>query len=60
VDIATPDGAMVHHFPTPAELREQFPGFTVLRQEIVRAPIPFMNNAELPQLIFWGEKGRGQ
>jgi SAM-dependent methyltransferase len=57
VDIATPDGAMVHHFPTPAELREQFPGFTVLRQEIVWAPIPFMNNAELPQLIFWGEKG---
>ena len=60
VDIATPDGAMVHHFPTPAELREQFPGFAVLRQEIVRAPIPFMNNAELPQLIFWGEKGRGE
>ena len=30
VDIATPDGAMVHHFPTPAELREQFPRFAVL------------------------------
>ena len=58
VDIATPDGAMVHHFPTPAELREQFPRFTVLRQEIVWASIPFMNNEELPQLIFWGEKGR--
>jgi SAM-dependent methyltransferase len=58
VDIATPDGAMLHHFPTPAELREQFPGFAVLRQEIVWAPIPFMNNVELPQLIFWGEKGR--
>ncbi len=57
VDIATPDGAMVHHFPTPAELREQFPGFAVLRQEIVWAPIPFMKNVELPQLIFWGEKG---
>jgi SAM-dependent methyltransferase len=56
VDIATPDGAMVHHFPTPAELREQFPHFTILRQEIVWAPIPFMNNVELPQLIFWGEK----
>jgi SAM-dependent methyltransferase len=60
VDIATPDGGMVHHFPTPAELREQFPGFTVLRQEIVWVPIPFMNNVELPQLIFWGEKGRKQ
>jgi SAM-dependent methyltransferase len=58
VDIATPDGAMVHHFPTPAELLEQFPRFAVLRQEIVWDPIPFMNNVELPQLIFWGEKGR--
>jgi SAM-dependent methyltransferase len=58
VDIATPDGAMVHHFPTPAELREQFPGFTVRRQETVYAPIPFMNNVELPQLIFLAEKGR--
>jgi len=56
VDIATPDGAMVHHFPTPAELREQFPRFTVHRWETVRAPIPFMGNVELPQLIFWGEK----
>ena len=57
VDIATPDGAMVHHFPTPAELREQFPGFAVHRQETVWAPIPFMQDVELPQLIFWGEKG---
>jgi hypothetical protein len=60
VDIATPDGAMVHHFPTPAELLEQFPRFAVLRQEIIRDPIPFMNNIELPQLIFWGEKGSEQ
>jgi SAM-dependent methyltransferase len=60
VDIATPDGAMVHHFPTPAELRKQFPRFAVLRQEIVWDPIPFMNNVELPQLIFWGEKGSKQ
>ena len=58
VDIATPDGAMVHHFPTPAELREQFPRFTVHRRETVWAPIPFMKNVEMPQLIFWGEKGR--
>jgi SAM-dependent methyltransferase len=57
VDIATPDGAMVHHFPTPAELREQFPRFEVHRWETVFAPIPFMGNVELPQLIFWGEKG---
>ena len=58
VDIATPDGTMVHHFPTPAELREQFPRFTVHRWETVWAPIPFMGNVEMPQLIFWGEKGR--
>ena len=38
VDIATPDGAMVHHFPTPAELREQFPGYTVHRRETVWPP----------------------
>ena len=60
VDIATPDGSMVHHFPTPAELREQFPRFAVHRQEIVWDPIPFMNNVELPQLIFWAEKGSEQ
>ena len=58
VDIATPDGTMVHHFPTPAELREQFPGFAVRRWETVFAPIPFMGNVEMPQLIYWGEKGR--
>ncbi len=60
VDIATPDGAMVHHFPTPAELREQFPRFAVQRWETVWAPIPFMGNVEMPQLIFWGEKGSEQ
>jgi SAM-dependent methyltransferase len=57
VDIATPDGTMVHHFPTPAELRDQFPGCRVRRLETIRAPIPFMGNVELPQLIFWGRKG---
>jgi SAM-dependent methyltransferase len=56
VDIATPDGAMVHHFPTPAELREQFPRHNVHRWETVWVPIPFMGNVELPQLIFWSEK----
>jgi len=58
VDIATPDGALVHHFPTPAELREQFPRHKIHRWETVWAPIPFMGNVEMPQLIFWGEKGR--
>ncbi len=58
VDIATPDGTMLLHFPTPAELREQFPGFAVRRWETVLAPIPFMGNVEMPQLIYWGEKGR--
>jgi SAM-dependent methyltransferase len=57
VDIATPDGNLVHHFPTPAELREQFPRFTVHRWETIQVPIPFMENVEMPQLIFWGEKG---
>jgi SAM-dependent methyltransferase len=56
VDIATPDGTMLHHFPTPAELRDQFPGYQVRRFETIRAPIPFMGNVELPQLVFWGRK----
>ncbi len=56
VDIATPDGAMVHHFPTPAELREQFPGYTVHRWETVWAPIPFMENVETAPTHFLGGK----
>ena len=56
VDIATPDGTLLHHFPTPAELRDQFPGYQVRRFETIRAPIPFMGNVELPQLVFWGRK----
>jgi SAM-dependent methyltransferase len=56
VDIATPDGNLVHHFPTPEELGEQLPGYNLQRFETILAPIPFMNNAELPQLIFWGQK----
>jgi SAM-dependent methyltransferase len=59
VDIATPDGNLVHHFPTPEELREQLPGYRVRRFETILAPIPFMHNAEMPQLIFWGQKGSG-
>jgi SAM-dependent methyltransferase len=56
VNIATPDGNLVHHFPTPGELREQFPGYRLRRFETVPAPIPFMGNLELPQLILWGSK----
>jgi SAM-dependent methyltransferase len=56
VDIATPDGALVHHFPTPEELQAQFPHYRLNRLEIIRAPIPFMGDARLPQLLFWGEK----
>ena len=56
VDIATPDGNLVHHFPTPEELRKQFWGYGVQRWETISAAIPFMNNACLPQLILWGEK----
>jgi SAM-dependent methyltransferase len=56
VDIATPDGELVHHLPTPEELREQFPGYEVHRLETILTPIPFMGNVELPQLVFWGRK----
>ncbi|HZE21284.1 MAG TPA: class I SAM-dependent methyltransferase [Desulfobaccales bacterium] len=56
VDLATPDGSLVHHFPTPEELREQFSHYRVRRWETVWTPIPFMDNRELPQLYFWGEK----
>ena len=56
VDIATPDGDLVHHFPTPEELRAQFPDYEVRRLETILTPIPFMGNVELPQLIFWGRK----
>jgi SAM-dependent methyltransferase len=58
VDIGTPDGTIVHHFPTPEELRDQFPQYEIHRWETLWVPIPFMDNVELPQLIFWGEKGR--
>jgi SAM-dependent methyltransferase len=56
VDLATPDGSLVHHFPTPEELREQFPHYRLHRWETVWTPIAFMDNRELPQLYFWGEK----
>jgi len=56
VDIATPDGNLVHHFPTAAELKAQFPKYQAHRLETVLAPIPFMGDAKLPQLIFWAQK----
>ncbi len=56
VDIATPDGDLVHHFPTPEELLGQFSGYEVCRGETILCPITFMGNVEMPQLIFWGKK----
>jgi SAM-dependent methyltransferase len=56
VDIATPDGTLIHHFPTPEELREHFPGYRVHRWETILSTIMFMGNMEMPQLFFWAEK----
>jgi len=56
VKIATPDGELVHHFPTPAELAALFPHYAGHRLETVQAPIPFMGGLELPQLVFLAEK----
>jgi SAM-dependent methyltransferase len=56
VDIATPDGSIIHHFPTPAELLEQFPNYKLHRWETILSTIMFMGNVAMPQLFFWGEK----
>lgn len=56
VRIATPDGDLVHHFPTPESLVALFPCYVIHRLETVQAPIPFMDGVELPQLIFFGKK----
>jgi SAM-dependent methyltransferase len=56
VKIATPDGELVHHFPTPESLAAHFPGYAVLCLKTVPTPIPFMGGKELPQLVFLGEK----
>jgi SAM-dependent methyltransferase len=58
VNIATPDGNIIHHFPTPEELREQFPGYQVHRGETTLSSILFMGNVEMPQIFFWAEKAR--
>jgi SAM-dependent methyltransferase len=54
--IASPDGDLVHHFPTPESLAALFLPYTIHRLETILAPIPFMGGAELPQLVFLGEK----
>ena len=56
VKIATPDGELVHHFPTPESLATHFPGYNILRLQTVQTPIPFMGGKEMPQLVFFGEK----
>lgn len=56
VDIATPDGTQVHHFPTWEEVLEQFPGYSLRRAETIQAPIPFMAGVVRPQLVFWARK----
>jgi SAM-dependent methyltransferase len=58
VQIATPDGELVHHFPTPESLAAHFPGYTILSLKTVPIPIPFMGGKELPQLVFIAEKAR--
>jgi len=56
VDIATPDGEIIHHFPTPEEIQGQFPAYRLLRAETILAPIPFMAEKKMPQYVFWGQK----
>jgi len=58
VDIATPDGEIIHHFPYPAEIQRQFPAYRLLRAETILAPIPFMGDAAMPQFILWAQKSR--
>jgi SAM-dependent methyltransferase len=57
VNISTPDGELVHHFPTRDELRRRFLGYTTIRQEIIDAAIPFMGGISMPQMVFWAIKG---
>jgi hypothetical protein len=56
VEIATPDGDLVHHFPTLEELQAQFRHYRINRLEIIQTSIPFMGEVELPQLLFLAEK----
>ncbi|MEW6387365.1 MAG: class I SAM-dependent methyltransferase [Thermodesulfobacteriota bacterium] len=56
VQIATPDGDLVHHFPTLEELQAQFLRYRISRLEVIRSSIPFMGGVELPQFLFLAEK----
>ena len=56
VKIATPDGDLVHHFPTLESLAAHFLRYTVLRLETIQTPIPFMGGKVFPQLVFLGKK----
>ena len=56
VKIATPDGELVHHFPTPESLAGLFPRYTVLSLKTLWTPIPFMGGKKLPQLAFLAKK----
>ncbi len=56
VKIATPDGDLVHHFPTPESLAALFPGYDIRRLQVIQTPIPFMGGKEMPQLLFFGQK----
>jgi SAM-dependent methyltransferase len=56
VKIATPDGDLVHHFPTPEFLAGLFPHYTVLILRTLWTLIPFMGGKELPQLAFLAKK----
>jgi SAM-dependent methyltransferase len=58
VKIATPDGDLIHHFPTPESLAAQFSGYDIMRLQTIQIPIPFMDGKEMPQLVFLGEKVR--
>ncbi|MEJ2672730.1 MAG: class I SAM-dependent methyltransferase [Deltaproteobacteria bacterium] len=58
VDIDTPDGSLIHHFPTPEELRDQFPGYKIHRWETTMSSISLIGYREMPQLFFWAEKER--
>jgi SAM-dependent methyltransferase len=56
VKIATPDGDLVHHFPTPESLAAQFSGYDIRRLQTIQTPIPFMDGKAMPQLVFFGQK----
>ncbi len=56
VHIATPDGDLVHHFPTREALLAQFPDYEIRSLKTLWDPIPFMGGTRLPQMLFWARK----